>query len=285
MKPSKIIYAMFTGYLVSLSVFADQAPKDNWANYGDVKLHYYDVGNSKAKNALVFVHCWTCNVEFWKESYGEFPQYRVIALDLPGHGKSDKPRVDYSMEYFAKAIDAVLKKAGVQKAVLVGHSMGTPVVRRYYELYPEKTLGIVIVDGALIPFGQRDQVEKFFAPLYKDYKPAAENMIDGMLQPAKPEVRPFIKSNMLATPDYVGASAAKFMLQDAYETHSKFNVPVLAVMAPSPYAPPDLREQYQALAPKLEFHMLTGVSHFLMLEKPKEFNETVAAFIVKNKLL
>src|SRR4029077_12418555 len=101
------------------------------------------------------------------------------------------------------------------------------------------------------PLGQRDQMEKFFEPLSKDYKPAAENMIDGMLQPAKPEVRPFIKSNMLATPAYVGASAAKFMLQDAYETHSKFNVQVLAVMAPSPYAPPDLREQYQALAPKL----------------------------------
>ena len=276
---------MFTVYLASLSVFADQTPKDNWANYGDVKLHYYDIGNHKSKDALVFVHCWTCNVEFWKESYGAFPQYRVIALDLPGHGKSDKPRVTYSMEYFAKAIDAVLKKAGVQKAVLVGHSMGTPVVRRYYEIYPEKTLGIVVVDGALIPLGQRDQMEKFFEPLSKDYKPAAEAMIDGMLQPATPEVRPFIKSNMLATPDYVGASAAKFMLDDGFSTHGTINVPVLATMAPSPYWPSDLKEKYQGIAPNLEFHMFTGVSHFLMLEKPKEFNEAVSTFIEKNKLL
>ena len=284
MRLARIIFLSLS-VLVLASASFEQTPKDNWANYGDVKLHYYDVGNSKAKSALVFVHCWTCNVEFWKESYKAFPQYRVIALDLPGHGESDKPKVDYSMQYFANAVEAVLKKAGVQKAVLVGHSMGTPVVRRYYELYPEKTLGIVVVDGALIPLGQRDQMEKFFEPLYKDYKPAAESMIDGMLQPAKPEVRPFIKSNMLATPDYVGASAAKFMLDDGFATHGKINVPVLAVMAPSPYWPPDLKEKYQAIAPSLEFHMFTGVSHFLMLEKPKEFNEAVAAFIVKNKLL
>ena len=284
MRLARIVFLSLS-VLVLASASFEQAPKDNWATYGDVKLHYYDVGNSKAKSALVFVHCWTCSVEFWKESYKAFPQYRVIALDLPGHGESDKPKVDYSMQYFANAVEAVLKKAGVQKAVLVGHSMGTPVVRSYYELHPERTLGIVVVDGALIPLGQRDQMEKFFEPLYKDYKPAAESMIDGMLQPAKPEVRPFIKSNMLATPDYVGASAAKFMLDDGFATHGKINVPVLAVMAPSPYWPPDLKEKYQAIAPSLEFHMFTGVSHFLMLEKPKEFNEAIAAFIVKNKLL
>ena len=284
MRLARIIFLSLS-VLVLASASFEQAPKDNWATYGDVKLHYYDMGNSKAKSALVFVHCWTCNVEFWKESYNALPQYRVIALDLPGHGKSDKPKVDYSMQYFANAVEAVLKKAGVQKAVLVGHSMGTPVVRSYYELHPERTLGIVVVDGALIPLGQRDQMEKFFEPLYKDYKPAAESMIDGMLQPAKPEVRPFIKSNMLATPDYVGASAAKFMLDDGFATHGKINVPVLAVMAPSQYWPPDLKEKYQAIAPSLEFHMFTGVSHFLMLEKPKEFNEAIAAFIVKNKLL
>ena len=284
MRLARIIFLSLS-VLVLASASFEQTPKDNWANYGDVKLHYYDMGNSKAKSALVFVHCWTCNVEFWKESYNALPQYRVIALDLPGHGKSDKPKVDYSMQYFANAVEAVLKKAGVQKAVLVGHSMGTPVVRSYYELHPERTLGIVVVDGALIPLGQRDQMEKFFEPLYKDYKPAAESMIDGMLQPVKPEVRPFIKSNMLATPDYVGASAAKFMLDDGFATHGKINVPVLAVMAPSPYWPPDLKEKYQAIAPNLEFRMFTGVSHFLMLEKPKEFNEAIAAFIVKNKLL
>src|SRR5438552_3214825 len=80
-----------------------QAPNSNWANYNNGKVHYYDIGNHKSKNALIFIHGWTCNADFWKASYNAFPEYRVIAIDLPGHGQSDKPRADYSMEYFAKS--------------------------------------------------------------------------------------------------------------------------------------------------------------------------------------
>ncbi|HVF29572.1 MAG TPA: alpha/beta hydrolase [Pyrinomonadaceae bacterium] len=248
-------------------------------------IHYTSTGNAKAKNALVFVHCWTCNSEFWKANVSAFSEYRVITLDLPGHGQSEKPKVDYSMELFAEAVDTVMKHAGVKKAVLVGHSMGAPVIRKYYELYPAKTLGLVIVDGALLPFGPRDQVEKFFEPLFNDYKAGAATFIDGMLQTAHADVRPFVRSSMLATPDHVAQSAMKQMLNDAYATHGKITVPVLAVMAPSPMWPKDMEAQYRATAPNLDYKMFEGVSHFLQLEKPREFNDAVRAFIVKNKLL
>ncbi|MBC7899952.1 MAG: alpha/beta hydrolase [Saprospiraceae bacterium] len=262
-----------------------QKPADKWAKFEGTKIRYYDIGNAKSKNALVLVHCWTCNVEFWKDNYNAFPNHRVIAMDLPGHGGSDKPKIDYSMEYFAKSVDAVMKKAGVKKAVLAGHSMGTPIIRRYYELFPEKTAGLIIVDGALLPFGPRAEVDKFFAPLFKDYKGGAATFIDGMLQTAYPEVRPLIRSSMLATPDYVGLSAMKLMTDDAYAVHGRIEVPVLAVMAPSDFWPANLKDQYTSIAPKIDFQMWTGVSHFLQLEKPKEFNEQVNLFISKNKLL
>lgn len=282
----KLVVTFFLTILFSLTLFAQAtAPKSKSVDFNGVKVNYYDIGNTKSKNALVLVHCWTCNVEFWKDTYNAFSNYRVIAMDLPGHGTSDKPKNDYSMEYFAKSVDAVMKKAGVKKAVLVGHSMGTPIIRRYYELYPEKTLGLIIVDGALLSFGPRPDVEKFFAPIFTDYKTGAPTFIDGMLQTAKPEVRPFIRSSMLATPDYVGSSAMKSMLDDAYAAHGKINVPVLAVMAPSPYWPKDLEQQYEAIAPDLDFVAWTGVSHFLFMERPKDFNDAVAAFIAKKKLL
>lgn len=109
--------------------------------------------------------------------------------------------------------------------------------------------------------------------------------IDGMLQTAYPEVRPFIRSSMLATPDYVGSSAMKLMLDDTYATHGKIDVPVLAVLATSEYWPANIKDQYALIAPKTDFHMWTGVSHFLHMEKPREFNEQVSLFITKNKLL
>ncbi|MGD9561907.1 MAG: alpha/beta fold hydrolase [Pyrinomonadaceae bacterium] len=287
MRVSRILLAVLLAIAAgSIGISAQKdAPKARWTEFEGSKIRYYDIGNKKSSNALVLVHCWTCNVEFWREQYNAFPQYRVIAMDLPGHGESDKPKIEYTMEFFARSVDAVMKKAGVKKAVLAGHSMGTPIIRRYYEMYPETTLGLIIVDGSLLPFGPRDQVDKFFEPLFKDYKAGAAKFVDGMLETANADVRPFIRSSMLATPDHVGTSAIKTMLDDAYAPHGNINVPVLALMAHNPSWPNDLADKYKAIAPDLDFHMWTGVSHFLQLEKPKEFNEQVTSFISRKKLL
>src|SRR5260370_4742140 len=74
---------------------------------------------------------------------------RLILIDLPGHGKSDKPQTNYTMDYFASAVLAVMRDARVEKATLVGHSMGTPVICRVYAQAPEKVAALVAVDGLL----------------------------------------------------------------------------------------------------------------------------------------
>lgn len=270
--------------LFASSAFAQQSPESKWVTVDGNKIRYYDIGDSKAKNALVLVHCWTCNVEFWKDTYLAFPAYRVIAMDLPGHGESDKPKIDYSQEFFAKAVDGVIKQAGVKKAVLAGHSMGTPIIRKYYELYPKKVLGMVVVDGSLIPYANRSELEKFFEPFYRDYKNEAPKFVEGML-PKDAKLAAFIRSSMLATPEHVGTSAMRLMTDDSYAEHGKIEVPVLAIMAPSPYWPPDLEARYKALMPKLEFQMWPGTSHFLHMERPALFNGQVKGFIIRNELL
>ena len=81
---------------------------------------------------------------------GADQKYRVITLDLPGHGKSDPPKNGmFSMTVFARAVEAVRAEAKVDKVVLVGHSMGTPVIREYARLYPKHVAGLVPVDGLL----------------------------------------------------------------------------------------------------------------------------------------
>lgn len=274
-------------FILFFAVFASaETPKSRWAKFDGNKIHYYDVGSRKNKNAIVFVHGWTCTADFWSESYNAFPEYRVIALDLPGHGQSDKPTANYTMEYFAKAVEAVLKKAKVKKAVLVGHSMGTPVIRQFYRLYPDQTLGLVIVDGALRPFANKEQMAQFMALLRSDYKTQAPKMVDGMLQPVKDEaLKKRIRDAMLATPDYVALSAMDGMADEKIYAPDKIDVPVLALMAKSPFWTPDVKEVYQSIAPDIDFRMWANVSHFLMMEKPKEFNEEIRKFIVGKKLL
>ena len=144
------------------------------AGHGTVRVHYVSYGKASGKKseALVLIHGWTMNVDNWRDQIPEFAKRsRVIAIDLPGHGQSDKPQVAYSMNLFARAIEAVLHDAKEKRAVLVGHSMGTPVARQFYRKYPEKTLAIVIVDGALRPFGDKAMmariIENFRGPNYQ----------------------------------------------------------------------------------------------------------------------
>jgi pimeloyl-ACP methyl ester carboxylesterase len=261
-------------------------PKEGYADFEGNKVFYLDAGKQGKKEAIVLIHGWTCNSSFWKDSIEAFPEYRVIAVDLIGHGKSDKPQANYSMEYFARSVDAVLKKANVERAVLVGHSMGTPVARQFYRLYPKKTLGIVIVDGAVKAFADEATMKGFAAPLRANYSEGITKFLDGMLAPVQDaKLKDFIRQSMSSTPGYVALSAWDGMADMKIWTDDKIDVPVLAIMAPSPYWPPNVKDIFAATAPKIDFQMWSGVSHFLMMEKPKEFNSAVKSYIEKNKLL
>jgi pimeloyl-ACP methyl ester carboxylesterase len=208
--------------------------KSRFASFDGAKIHYLVSG--KGRDALIFIHGWTCNADFWRGQTSAFPNVRVIAIDLPGHGRSDKPQTDYTMNYFARSIEAVMRDARVKRAVLVGHSMGTPVVREFYRLYPEQTLGLIFVDGGLRPFVPKEQTEQFLAVLRASYKTIATRMINGMIARIKDEqLKTEIRTAMLATPDYVALSAMKGMSDEKIFERDSINVPVLAVLAKSPF--------------------------------------------------
>jgi len=260
--------------------------ESRWAKLDGARIHYVNYG--KGSEALVLVHGWTCNIDNWRDQFPDFAKRnRVIAIDLPGHGQSDKPQITYSMDYFARAVDAVLRDAKVKRAVLAGHSMGTPVARQFYRKYPDKTLAIVIVDGSLRPFGDKAMMDRLLAgfrsPTYRD---TVGQMLTAISGPnLSTDARERIKASSLNTPQHVIVSAMEGMAEPSIWGDDKINVPVLAIMAKNPFYAANLEESFRAIAPNMEFHMWDGVGHFLMMEKPKEFNEAVLAFLDKNRLL
>src|SRR5437660_2661945 len=250
------------------------------------RIHYVNYG--KGSEALVLIHGWTCNLDNWRDQFAAFAKRnRVIALDLPGHGQSDKPQVTYSMDYFARAADAVMRDAKVKRAVLVGHSMGTPVARQFYRKYPEKTLAIVIVDGALRPFGEKAFMDRLLAGFRgPNYRDAVGQMLTAISGPnLSADAKERIKASSLNTPQHVIVSAMEGMADPSIWGEDKINVPVLAIMAKNPFYPPNVEESFRAIAPNMEFQMWEGVGHFIMMEKTKEFNAAVLQFLDKNKLL
>jgi pimeloyl-ACP methyl ester carboxylesterase len=256
-----------------------------FADLEGIKVHYKVLGSGEP--TLVLVHGWTCNLGFWKGQAPLAESMRLVLVDLPGHGRSDKPERTYSMELMARAVDAVLRDAKIERAVLAGHSMGTPVVWQFARLYPEKTQALIAIDGSFRTMFKTDQDRDKWASRYRgaDYKTALSNMLDGLIgKTAAPALRDEIKSQMLLTPQHVAASAAYEMSAPAvYVTEPALTVPVLGIYAS--YWPADYKTTIEAFIPKLDYKVVEGAGHFLMMEKPAETNALVLSFLRKQGLL
>ncbi|HIH42986.1 TPA: alpha/beta hydrolase [Candidatus Woesearchaeota archaeon] len=99
---------------------------------------------------LVFLHGWPHNHTVWNKELRFFEKlgYSTIAVDLRGHGKSDKPErlEDYSFDKFAKDINLIIKKEKISKFALIGHSFGGMIALSYYSLYPANIKSLVLLD-------------------------------------------------------------------------------------------------------------------------------------------
>jgi pimeloyl-ACP methyl ester carboxylesterase len=98
---------------------------------------------------IVLVHCFTCAIDWWDRMMPLLARrHRVVALDLLGHGGSEKPNSGYEMENQAELVAQALAGLGVRGATVVGHSLGGIVATTLAEARPELVDRLVIVDQA-----------------------------------------------------------------------------------------------------------------------------------------
>ena len=264
----------------------DKAPS-RFAKSGDLKVHYKSLGDGKT--ALVFVHGWCCDHSVWRDQAAAFDgKVRMLFVDLPGYGKSDQPKIDYTMDVFAKAVDAVLQDAGVERAALAGHSMGTAVVRQYYRLFPKKTTALIFVDGALRPFSKDPADIAKFKAMFKEetFKETAPKFLAGMLPPKTPAaVKERVVAMVAATKPQVAISSMRGMLDPKVWKDDPVNVPAQALMAKAPIWTKEYKEFVKKLVPDLDYREFDGVGHFLFMEQPQPINEALAEFLKKQGLV
>ena len=117
------------------------------------------------------------------------------------------------------------------------------------------------------------------------YKEAGAQMFTQMMGTLPAAEQERVKSSFANTPQHVLVSAMESMNNDALYGPDKINVLVFAVIAKSPFWPADTEQFLRGLAPDLELQWWEGVGHFLMMEKPKQFNDAVIAFLNKKNLL
>lgn len=113
--------------------------------YRGAKLSYQIQGKGRA---IILLHGFLGAKEVWKKYIPRLSkQYKVIALDLPGHGESDSLGYLHSMEIMAEGLKALLETLKIRKCILVGHSLGGYVGLAFSEKYPDSLLGLVLLNS------------------------------------------------------------------------------------------------------------------------------------------
>ena len=249
------------------------------ATLDGVQIHSSTTG--KGPKTVILVHGWTCDETTWESQVPVLSKnYRVITLDLPGHGKSGSPKEGkLSLALFARAIEAVRSEANVEQVALAGHSMGTPVILHYEQLYPQHVAALVFVDGPISPpqagSGMMSFADQFSGP---NGLKARENMIRSMFSSATTqEMQKHILSMMLSAPAETAVGAMKGVMGATSWYEGVFTRPVLGIYADKSRSVN--REYMKSNFPKMEYKEIPGTGHFLMLEKPEEFNHLILEFL------
>lgn len=117
---------------------------DQFVQVGSVKTRYWDLGT--AKQTVILIHGAGGSVEFWYYNIAELArQYRVIAIDMVGSGRSDKPFTSYSLSFQAQFIRDFMQVMGIESATLVGHSMAGGAALKLAWMEPERVKKLVLV--------------------------------------------------------------------------------------------------------------------------------------------
>jgi pimeloyl-ACP methyl ester carboxylesterase len=259
----------------------------HFAPFDGVKVHYESYGSGT--EAVVFIHGWTCDLTFWRGQAPVYRSRRSLLIDLPGHGQSDKPKVAYPMEYFARGVEAVLRDAGVERAVLVGHSLGGPIAYSFIRLFPEQAKALVLVDATVSTVPDKTSYQAAQQVLYqqkaerlsgatgeRNFLAAVNSMFSAKTSPS---LRDLIRAKMLATPEYVRVAAVTSP-SEVYPPPpgDKFDVPALAIQA-AQKGTEERAAAMRTIFPKLRLEKWVGSGHFLMMEDPARFNQTLEKFL------
>ena len=231
--------------------------------------------------ALVFVHGWSCDRTYWRHQVDALAvDFRVVTIDLAGHGESGAGRGSWTMPAFGSDVVAVVDRLGLLDIVLVGHSMGGDVIVEAALALGDRVAGIVWVDtyGQLTEPETPEQVEAFLKPFRDDFVGTTRSFVRGMFAPGTdPVLVEEIASDMSSAPPDVALDA----LRHAYANDGpvmaalpRLGVPIVAINAD--YQPTDTASLSRY---GVETVIATRVGHFLMIEDADQFNRLLTEIV------
>ena len=246
----------------------------------DVTIAYEEAGSGGPP--LLFVHGWAGNRSHLAPQFDHFAaRHRVVAVDRRGHGGSDAPVQDYTIEQAADDLAGVCRDLGLGRAVVVQHSFDR-LAYDFVTRYPDLVLALAVIDGpTLAGDGFDAAARQFLAGLESDHwreaiRGFAEQVVfpAGMPEAAKQATLDAIE----VVPRHVLISTWRHFLEyDAEPAIAAIRCPLLYVAGSMPS---DL-DRLRAVCPQAEVVELRGRGHFLQLTDPAAVNDVLATFVAR----
>jgi pimeloyl-ACP methyl ester carboxylesterase len=214
-------------------------------------------------------------------------KYSVYAIDLAGHGESGLERTEWTIENYGKDVAAVIEKEKLNNVILIGHSMGGPVVLSAAHLMSDKVKAIIAVDTFQDIEGRwtDEQFERFFKPFEEDFENTTKGFVKSIFgENADSNLVETIANDMSSAPPEVALSSFRNLFEfEEAPVFDKINPPNGQASIPVRFINSKRFPTNTGSAKKhikdFELKIIEGVGHFPMLESPEEFNRILEGTI------
>lgn len=256
-----------------------------------IRLGYNDLGQGLP---IVFLHAFPLDRTMWTAQEATLaPHYRVITIDLRGHGKSDAPLWHYTLDQAANDVKGLLDHLAIRQAVFVGLSMGGYILFAFYRKYAELVRAMVLADTkaqADTAEGKEGRFQMAQIAYTKGPSAIADIMIPKLLSPAtiqtRPEivqrVRTIIESNQIS--GIAGDLMAMAERPDSVPLLKQITCPTQIIVGESDHATPpsDARLMAEQI-PGARLALIPNAAHLANLEQPETFTSLIAEFVSELK--
>jgi len=256
-------------------------------SFEGVSINFDNEGTGEP--AIILVHGWSNTRSIWDAQVAHFSKkYQVIAVDLPGFGKSGNNRNEWTIASYGEDISAIIQQLNLKKVVLVGFSLGAPIVIEAANKAPNHIIGVVLVDDL-------QEVEMQIPPPMAQYLDSL--MMDLINNPTKDKLvgGGFFKKNVdsayqrvvatLEGAPHIGwqeslAGYIKWKNEHCTNSIKTVKAPIIAIN--SDLQPTNV-EAFRKYAPKFNAKIVVDVGHVIMWDNTEEFNrlleESIQEFI------
>ena len=251
-----------------------------------VTLAYSDRG---AGLPLVFLHAFPLNRTMWSaQEQALSSQFRIVTVDLRGHGESDAPLWRYTLDQAADDVRALMDHLSIRQAVLVGLSMGGYVLFAFYRAFTDRVKGLVLADTraqADTADGQQGRFHMAQVAYRQGPAAIADLMIPKLLSPASintnPDlvrrVRAMIEGNQIS--GIAGDLMAMAERADSVPFLNQIACPTQIIVGELDHAtPPSDAELMADRIPGARLSIIPGAAHLANLEQPDRFTQIVRSF-------